>query len=167
MRPLSRPFLALAAALLALAAAPAASAAAAPVQDPVPIGPNQYFTGLVNGHPPGQAVIDVVCPGPAYPGQTGRPLANQPVEVEPAAVSGTVDLGYTGSAGKAITAALAGPTSAIIVIGSFTSYFVPKDIPVTISVPCSGQGKVAFIPSPASTTARTAILPVTFVNVAY
>jgi hypothetical protein len=176
-RRLTRPFLAAAAALLAsaalaasaalvaLAAAPAVSAAASPVQDPVPIGPNEYFTGLVNHHPPGLAPIYVVCPGPITVGETGHPLAGQPVEVEPGVSATTMDLGYTGSAGDSITAVLATPVSAII-LGSFRSYFVPVNIPTGIRVPCYGSGTVAFIPSPGSPTARAATLTVTFVNIA-
>jgi hypothetical protein len=162
---LTHPLLAAAAVLLALAVAPAASAAASPVQDPVPIGPNEYFTGLVNHHPPGLAPIYVVCPGPVIIGRTGHPLAGQPVEVEPGVSATTTDLGYTGSAGRSITAALATPVSAII-LGSFGSYFAPQNIPTGISVPCSGSGMVVFIPSPGSPTARAATLTVTFVNIA-
>ncbi|HLX50968.1 MAG TPA: hypothetical protein VKS82_21785 [Streptosporangiaceae bacterium] len=161
----SRSLLVMTSAVLALALAPAAAAGAKSLQDPVPIGPNEYFTGLVNNHPPGQAVIYVVCPGPLQPGQTGHPTASQPVEVEPASPTSTGDLGYTGSAGDEITAAL-GTTSTSIVLASFTSYFVQQYIPTGIEVPCSGTGTVAFIPSPGSSTAKTAILDVTFENIA-
>jgi hypothetical protein len=133
-------------------------AAASPVQDPVPIGPNQYFMGLVNGHPPGQAIIDVAC---AVGAATGHPTGHQPVEVETASPTSPADLGYTGSKGDRIKAAL-GTSTAAIVIGSFTSYYVKKFIPTKISVPCSGSGTVAFIPSPGSKTAHTATLAVTF-----
>jgi hypothetical protein len=152
-----------------LGAAPAVSAAASPlpVQDPIPIGPNEYFTGLVNGAPPGQAIIKVVCPGPVYRGEYGPTLGNQPIEVEPVvAISSTADLGYTGSAGRSITAVLAPAPAISIVIGSFTSYFVKEYIPAGIKVPCSGTGTVAFSPAPGSPTARAAILSVEFVNVA-
>jgi hypothetical protein len=160
---LGRPLLALTTAVLALALAPAAAAGAKARQDPVPIGPNEYFTGLVNNHPPGQAVIYVICPGPA--GGTGHPAGNQPVEVETASPTSTSDLGYTGSTGDEITAAL-GTASTSIVLARFTSYFVQQYIPTGIEVPCSGTGTVAFIPSPGSSTAKTAILGVTFENIA-
>src|ERR1700680_3765688 len=164
---LIRPFLTLAAAALAVTAGTSKSAAASPVQDPIPIGPNEFFTGLVNGHPPGLAFIDVVCPGPVYPGETGRPLGNQTVEVEPAAAVGTTDLGYTGSA-SSITALLVtpSPTTLPVVIGSFTSYFVKDYIPTNIRVPCSGSGVVRFVPSPASAAGRAATLQVIFVDIA-
>jgi hypothetical protein len=160
---LSRSLLVLTTAVLTLALAPAMSAGAKTLQDPVPIGPNEYFTGLVNNHPPGQAVIYVVCPGPE--GLTGHPEANQPVEVETALSTSPGDIGYTGSAGDKITAALATST-VTIVIADFTSYFVKQYIPTNIEVPCSGSGTVAFIPSPTSGTAKTAILDVTFENIA-
>ena len=159
---LSRPLLVLATAVLALALAPVAAGASL-LQDPVPIGHNEYFTGLVNNHPPGQAVIFVVCPGPES--TTGHPEGNQPVEVQTTASSSAQDIGYTGSAGNQIAAAL-GTATATITIADFTSYFVDQYIPTNIEVPCSGTGTVAFIPSPTSGTAKTAILDVTFENIA-
>ena len=147
---LARSFPVLAAAVLALTAIPSAAAVAAAgsAQDPVPIGPDQYFTGLVNGHPPGQAIIYVICPGQAT---TGHPIGKQPVEVQTASPVSTFDLGYTGSRARRITAALS-PTAATVVIASFTSYFVPKYIPTTITVPCSGTGTVASSRRPAART---------------
>jgi hypothetical protein len=140
----------------------AAAASAAPItQDPVPIGPNEYFSGFVNGHPPGKAVIRVICPGPV---NTGHPAGNQTIEVKTAQPTSTFDLGYTGSAGKKITATLA-PAATTTILASFTSYFVPKKIPTSITVPCSGTGTVIFAPSPTSSTAKSAKLPVTFLNI--
>jgi hypothetical protein len=152
-----------AAAALALAAVPAVSAAASAAQDPVPIGPNEYFTGLVNGHPPGAATVNVVCPGPES--KTGHPEQKQPVEVVPMQPASTTDLGYTGSKGRAITASL-GVAAAVIKLASFSGYYVPVYIPTKIVVPCSGTGTVRFTPAPTSKTAKTATLTVTFVNVA-
>jgi hypothetical protein len=129
--------------------------------DPVPIEPNQTFSGYVNNSPPGNATIKVVCPGVA---NTGHPIGKQPVEVQPVPSSTTQDNGFTGSKGKMITARLAyGP--AIVTLDSFTSYYVPKFIPTKITVPCSGTGTVIFAPSPGSKTAKSAILTVTFVNI--
>jgi hypothetical protein len=138
--------------------ATAAAAAPVPVQDPVPIGPNQVFRGFINGHPPGKAVITVICPGPV---NTGHPAGGQKIEVETAQPTSTFDTGFTGSAGTKITAALA-PGATTTILASFTSYFVPKNIPTSITVPCSGTGKVVFRPSPTSSTAKSAVLPVTF-----
>jgi hypothetical protein len=131
--------------------------------DPVPIDPNQTFSGYVNGSPPGNATIKVVCPGVA---NTGHPIARQPVEVKPVASSTTQDNGFTGSKGTKITAYLnLGPTPPAILLDSFTSYYVPKFIPTKITVPCSGTATVLFIPSPTSKTAKSAMLTVTFVNI--
>jgi hypothetical protein len=148
-------------AALGVTFAAAAAAAPVPVQDPVPIGPNEHFRGFINGHPPGTAVIKVVCPGPI---NTGHAAAGQKIEVKTAQPTSTFDIGFTGSAGKKITAALA-PSSTTTILASFTSYFVPKKIPTSITVPCSGTGKVVFRPSPTSPTAKSAVLPVTFLNI--
>jgi hypothetical protein len=145
------------AAATGLSVAATASAAVGP-QDPVPIGPNEYFRGFINNHPPGKAVITVICPGPV---NTGHPAANQTIEVKTTQPTSTFDTGFTGSAGTKITAALA-PASTTTILASFTSYFVPKKIPTSITVPCSGTGKVVFRPSPTSSTAKSAVLPVTF-----
>jgi len=159
---LGRSFLMLAAAGLALAAAPAVASAVGRVQDPVPIGPNQYFTGLVNGHP-GHAVIRVVCPGPTA--TTGNPAGKQPVEVETAPSSSAADVGYTGSTGRSVTAALSMPTLSIA-IANFTSYYVKEDIPTNIAVPCSGSGSVTFGPEHGGKKAHAATLEVTFKSIA-
>ncbi len=145
-------------AALGVSLAASAAAAPVPVQDPVPIGPNEYFSGFLNGHPPGKAVITVICPGPL---NTGHPAANQTIEVQTAQPTSTFDVGYTGSARKKIAAALA-PAATTTILASFTSFFVPKNIPTSITVPCSGTGKVVFRPSPTSPTAKSAVLPVTF-----
>ena len=160
---LGRSFLALTAIGLALAAAPAAASAAGRVQDPIPIEPNQYFTGLINGHPPGRAVIRVARPGPSS--KTGSPLDNQTVEVETAPPSSAADLGYTGSTGRSITASLS-TSPAAVALGTFTSFYVKEDIPTNIAVPCSGTGTVIFAPDHGGKKAQAARLHVTFVNIA-
>jgi hypothetical protein len=163
---LSRPRAALAVtacAMAAVAAAPAV-ASASPVQDPIPIRPGQYFTGYINGHPPGQAIIWTSCLGPIRPGQTGHPLANQTVEVTPAPIStgSAADLGYTGTAADSIVATLGPSATTSGVIATFTSYFVVQNIPTTITVPCSGTGVVTFTPVRGSPTSFPAQLSVTF-----
>src|SRR5271165_3243871 len=72
--------------------------AAGQVQDPVPIGPNQSFVGLVNGSR-SNAVIEMACFGPSQPGEYGHPLAGQTLEVNPVgAVANPVAWGFTGTA---------------------------------------------------------------------
>jgi hypothetical protein len=152
----ARSFLSLAAAALALAAASPAGAATHPAQIS-PIGPNQFFKGLVNGHPPGQAIIFVSC----QPGaKTGHPVGAQ-LEVEPAPSTGTTDTGFTGTNGTSIGAAV-GPSASTTIILKFTSYGVKKSLPATLVLPCSGAGQADFIPAPHSSNAITAVLPVTF-----
>jgi hypothetical protein len=105
-----------AAAALAAAVIPAASAAAAagPVQDPVPIRPNQYFEGRVNATAP-KATINVLCAGPA---STGHPLKGQTVEVNPVLDPITTYDGY--HVNKAISTSVTVPCG-----GTGTMRFVP------------------------------------------
>ena len=127
-----------------------------------PIGPNQMFHGLVNGvHD--KAQITVVCPGPAFPGQTGHPVSGQTIAVAPGASSSSTG-GYTGSAAISIIAGFL--ASATTNMFSFTYYNAPQPIPTSISVPCSGTETIRFTPEPTSSTARPDDVVVTFVNIA-
>jgi hypothetical protein len=157
-------YTALAALVLAAAAVPSAAFATSPVQDPLPIGPNQSFIGLVNGVS-SDAVIKMVCPIPLVAGETGHPLGGQTVEVETALTVSTVD-GFTGSAATEIEAIFNSPTTASInppVV--FSGYFVQEPIPTTDVFPCSGPGVVSFVPLPTSPTARGYAVSVTFGNI--
>lgn len=150
----------------AFAIGTAATAAASPVQDPVPIGPNEFFSGLINGSDgvSSPAVIETNCFGPVVPGETGNPLAGQTVEVQLAQAANSSAVGYTGSA-SSITAYLTSPNSAGAMpepIAAFTSYYVKEAIPVTLTVPCSGPGTVAFVPTPPNSTGHPATVSVTF-----
>ena len=127
-----------------------------------PIGPNQVFHGLVNGvHD--KAQIRVVCPGPAFPGQTGHPVSGQTIAVGPEASSSGIG-GYTGSAGTSVVAGFL--ASATTNMFRFTDYNAPQPIPTSILVPCSGTDKIRFTPEPTSSTARSDDVVVTFVNIA-
>jgi hypothetical protein len=153
----------IAALALIAATAPAASAV---VQDPLPIAPNTYFTGQVNGAG-SDAIIKVVCPGPITPGETTHPLDGQSIEVETLLPSASNEGGFTGSAAHSIDALLSTPSGAAAnppVV--FTSYFAPATIPTTWVVPCSGTGVITFIPLPTSPTARSYALTVTFADIA-
>lgn len=154
-----------AAAVLALAITPAAVAAPSPVHDPVPIMPKELFSGYVNGKDVGPVTIAVAC---AVGATTGRPLGHQPVEVEPTVpIEPPADEGNTGAKGTSIVATLltstAGTSSGHL--ATFTSFYVPVNIPTGIKVPCSGSGIVAFTPKPKGAGAATARLKVTFGNV--
>jgi hypothetical protein len=152
---ITRSLVPLAALALGLAVAPAASAVTQ-----TPIGPNQYFKGIFNGHPPGAAMIFVSCTVGA---STGHPIAGQKLWVEPSGppVGTNPDVGYTGSKGTSINASLA-PLSSTATIAHFTGYGVKKNLPATLTVPCSGKGALHFAPAPTSGTAHTAVLAVTF-----
>lgn len=149
-----------AALVTAVAAAPAG---ADPIIDPAPIGPNQFFYGLVNDHA-GQATILMGCAGPSQPGQTGHPLAGQTVKVLPAPAPTTSDLGFTGSAAHAIAVRFPSPTVTDTPV-ILRDYAVSAPIPTSLTLPCSGSGKVAFVPEPTSPTAHTTTVTVTFVSI--
>jgi hypothetical protein len=141
--------LVVAGALLGLSAYPAAAAGN-------PIGPNQFFSGLVNGRH-SQAIVRVACPGPI---SHGHPFGNQPLEVIQAS---PVPGGFTGSAATSIVAYFAPAATAQPVV-TFTKYGVKMAIPTSLTLPCSGQGRVVFSPQPFSPTARADMVTVTFEN---
>lgn len=170
MPSISRRFLpTLGLACLLLAFAPAVSAAASPVT--VPVGPDQLFGGLVNGSNGNSAPapIQTSCIGAITPGETGHPLPGQTVEVVLASTAGSSTEGFTGSAATSIIADLiwsptpTGPTY-VEQVATFTSYYVIEPIPVTIAVPCGGDGVMSFVPNPGSSTARPATVRVVFLS---
>jgi hypothetical protein len=144
----------------ALVATPAAAHAGG-VVDPAPIGPNQFFTGEVNGAS-APAVIRMNCMGAVTPGATGHPLANQTVDALPVAPPASTEDGYTGSAGHRIEVTFADSSSATPVV--LTSWAVRGAIPTALTLPCSGPGTVVFTPAPASPTSRSAVVRVTYVS---
>ncbi|HEY1920268.1 MAG TPA: hypothetical protein VGH27_32255 [Streptosporangiaceae bacterium] len=164
---LSRSIPIMAAAVLAITVTPAAMAAPVQVHDPVPITPNQLFSGYVNSSNAGPVTIKVAC---AVGAATGRPVGQQPVEVEPGPVSSPAqDHGNTGAKGISIVATLltsTAGTSSSGHIATFASFYVTNSIPTTLKVPCSGSGIVTFTPKPKGTGAVTARLKVTFANIA-
>jgi len=157
---------------LALAAVAAPAAVADPVQDPIPIRPNTFFTGTVNGPASStgaEPVIKVICPGPIRPGETGHPLAGQFVEAQEVAATPLPGNppGFTGSLGTSIDVLFSTATSASVnppIV--LTSYFAPVAIPTTLNLPCGGAGIASFVPIPTSPTARGYALNVLFANIA-
>ena len=116
----------------------AAAVAAAQVQDPVPIGPNQAFVGLVNGSS-SKAVIEMACFGPSRPGERGHPLAGQTLEVQPVGpVANPVAWGGTGDA-RQITATYAISNTLEVVLAKFSSYYVKAPLSTRLWFPCSGD----------------------------
>jgi hypothetical protein len=153
------------AAIALMAATTPVAAASGPVQDPIPVGPNMFFTALVNGKS-ANAVVTVVCPGPVTGTSTGHPISGQTLEVLTVLPPVTTTVGYTGSAAHSIDAIFSAPPSASVnppVV--LTSFFAPVPIPTTLNLPCSGSGVVSFVPIPTSPTARGVAVTVTFVNI--
>lgn len=130
-----------------------------------PIGPNQYFVGLVNGSTgrSGPVVIQMACFGAITPGQTGHPFAGQTVAVRHVAPSKRA--GLTGQDTTSIGAFFgtlppsgAGASSEI----NFTHYGTMA-IPTSMTLPCAGAENVNFVPIPV-TPAKDFSVPVTFVG---
>lgn len=163
------------AAALALAGALAPAAHADVI---APVGPNDYFTATVNGGPTPTAtaepVIKVVCPGPVTSGELGHPESGQTVEATEVfpPVSGTWQIGFTGSAAKEIDAIISWPS--ILPAGTapvnppiVIQYFgLAYQIPTSFELPCGGSGVVSFVPIPTSSTARGVAVNVIFENMA-
>lgn len=149
----------------AVAAVGLAATAGNAVIDPAPIGPNQFFTGDVNGASQNGA-ITTDCVGPIVPGETGHPIANQYVAVSAGPSSGSnVSVGFTGSLGDSVEVDLVLPVSPGpapgIEFGILHDYVVHLPIPTDITVPCDGPADVVFIPKPNSPTAKSADVHVT------
>jgi hypothetical protein len=130
-----------------------------------PIRPHQHFVGLINGSTgtPQPATIRMACFGPIQPGQTGHPFGGQTVAVQ--RVAATANSGFTGDRTTSIGAFFGPPppsgTSASYV--DFTTYG-QKALPTSLTLPCSGSGKVSFVPLPVDPTSRDFVVPVRFVG---
>jgi hypothetical protein len=114
--------------LVAFAAVILTAIAAAPASADViiPVGPHQYFSGVVNGHT-AQATIRMACFGPIRPGQTGHPFTGQTVEAVLDPVPTARDVGFTGSAADAIDVHFPTPVPTLPVV--LRAYQVPAAIP--------------------------------------
>ncbi len=138
------------------------------------VGPNQFFTGVVNGVSGNTIVpitIRMACFGPVRPGQTGHPMAGQTLAVHelfPPSTSGG-SLGATGN-DKEIgvffgtpppaTPGAVAPAGATI----FTRYDSPKPLPTSLLLPCGGTGTVWFTPIPVIPPSRSQAVSVQFVG---
>jgi hypothetical protein len=140
---------------------PAAAAA-------VHVGPDQVFSGEVNGRSAGAEIV-VGCFGAIRPGQMGHPVSGQTVEITPAASVAT-GAGFTGSLANRVTVTAEIPISSTLIViehwpVTLRTYGTRGAIPTGVEVPCSGSGTVSFNPKPTSATARSADVPVTFVSI--
>jgi hypothetical protein len=143
-------------ALLALLVSPTAAGAAGRIR------PHQHYAGVVNDEHV-DAVVYVVCPGPASLDRTGPPAGGQTVSVERMR-NGE---GRTGSIGSQIWAVFDKDGAHVV---RFTRYREPAAIPTTLQLPCEGKGTVTFTACfarpPCGADARDDVVPVSFVNIA-
>ncbi len=151
----------------------AGSVMALPAGATVKVGPNQFFTGVINGHDGNTATpiaIRMACFGPVTPGETGHPMAGQTLAVHrlfpPTVTAGP--LGFTGNDAEIgvffnvpppVTPGGAATTAVI-----FKRYDVSKRLPTALTLPCGGTGTVYFTPIPVIPPSRTATVPVEFVG---
>ena len=155
----------------------AGSAMALPAGAADKVGPDQYFTGVINGHDGNTTVpivISMACFGPVTPGATGHPMAGQTLAVHrlfpPSSVAGSV--GFTGHDSEigvffgALPPVTPAPASskASATTPIFTRYDVPQPLPTSLNLPCGGNGTVNFVPIPVIPPSRAASVPVVFVG---
>ena len=134
--------------------------ACTPPSSPAPIGPNEQFSGLVNGAHVG-ATITTACAGPTWVGRTGHPLAGQTLAV-------TRDAAGAGNTGTHSSTVFAQTGSSYNVV-QISLYDTNVEIPTTVDVPCDGVGTVSFLQCfgiIACLDGAPDIVKVTFVNVA-
>ncbi len=124
---------------------------------PTPIGPNQTFTGFVNGSS-GSAVIRMACFGPIRPGQTGHPFGGQTVDVTQSAAGP----GFTGAATSIAARLFTSPSTPPTQLALFRFYDQPATIPASLSFPCAGTGHVVFRPVLGGPDARAPVVEVYF-----
>jgi len=138
------------------------------------VGPQQYFTGVINGTDGNTAnpiTIRMACFGPLHPGQTGHPMGGQTLAVHqlfpPSQATGS--LGYTGDDAVIDVFFHAPPPAAARVRASaqtpvFTRYDKPRRLPTSITLPCAGTGTVWFSPIPVVPPSQSATVPVQYVG---
>lgn len=146
--------------VLSIAAVPAVASAAEPPV--VLIGPNQYFSGLVNDQTT-NAVIRMACFGPI--GGTGHPVAGQTIGVTqlfPPFTGPVATIGFTGKSANSIAAQQSSST-AFAPIATFTVYG-DQALSTKVLLPCAGTGTILFVPAP-NDGGRASSIAVTFISV--
>ena len=138
----------------------------------VRVGPDQFFTGVVNGHDGNTATpiaIRMACFGPLTPGETGHPMAGQTLAVHqlfPPTATGP-SLGFTGNDAEIGVFFNAPPPvrpGDVTTTPIFLRYDVSKRLPTSLTLPCAGTGTAFFTPIPVVPPSRTASVPVEFVG---
>jgi hypothetical protein len=145
----------------------------------IPVGPHQYFTGVVNGVD-GSTVdpisIQMDCFGPVTPGETGHPMSGQTLAVHQLFPPGTTggSLGNTGTDSRievffgALPPSTALPTVPTASTASspttFTRYDKPRRLPTSLTLPCSGTGTAEFVPVPVVPPSQADAVPVQYVS---
>jgi hypothetical protein len=128
------------------------------------IVPHEFFMATVNGSTGdgGPVTISMACGGPST---TGHPVGGQTLGVKlvPVPSSATSVLGYTGDSGTSIGAFFGAPPPG----GGAASYvsfavYRTKPMPTSLVLPCSGFGRVTFVPLPNLPPARSITVPVEF-----
>jgi hypothetical protein len=128
--------------------------------------PFEFYSGVVNDSTgeSGPVKITVVCAGPS---STGHAAAAQTVGVKLVPVpSGTTTLGYTGDNGRSIGAFFGAPPPDPGAGMSYVrfGFYRTKPIPTSLVLPCSGDGRVTFVPLPNLPPAQSIAIPVEFVS---
>ena len=160
MRIMTRTFaaVAMAAVVIALAGVPAGAQQ--------PIGPNEHFSGRVNGTST-SAVVYTVCAGPVWAGRTGPVAGGQTLSV----VRARRGHGYTGPFAQIYAWFVPQkPHDVRTRELKFISYNAPQAIPTSVQVPCDGNGQVEFSSCPYLAPCAYGWVPdyvaVQFVNIA-
>jgi hypothetical protein len=149
--------------ILAASLLPAGPVLAAPIR---PIGPRQFFDGLVNTSARNGA-IRLACPSPFHAGETGHPVSGQSVSVHQLFPPVATGLGFTGGASTIaatlhVVSASTASATAPIPLAVFSLYDWPVAIPTTLSLPCGGGGAVVFDPVQGGNASRAYTVRVRF-----
>ena len=151
----------------------ASSVIALPAGAAVKVGPDQFFTGVINGHLGNTSTpitIRMACFGPVTPGETGHPMAGQTLAVHqlfpPTATAGS--LGFTGNDAEIgvffNVVPPVRPGASVSTTPIFKRYNAPKRLPISLTLPCGGTGTAYFTPIAVVPPSRTASVPVEFLG---
>jgi hypothetical protein len=127
---------------------------------PTSVGPRQAYLAMVNGAS-ANATVQVVCPGPLTPNQTGKPVSGQTIGIASPSTTAASE-GFTGRRATSIVAEFVPPATVGATIEDTFTIYGNLPIPTTAKLPCSGTATVVFTPTPSSRAARNARVSITF-----